>query len=682
MALKRVISVLIFFLLYIHVEASNSQVLYIDDTNEKNPEAIQVEIASDFYGVKLVHAELKEVIISEEYVSHEISSYRGVIISSSVLNSTVGRDLLRLFSTSNNKLRVLVLGVNPEDDLNIIHEYSQVPLTCKKNTFESKNLYYTINGYNDVAFELSGLTLRYAGLSRKHVFVMDEGDDFDQLIEVSDNSVEGQYPIFIRTNIKEMELFLSTGLDLSSSDDQSQWVYNRENFMELAPVMMFIRYIFGNRAWHPSNHFANLTIDDPFLIEPYGNLYYQKLLNEMEQEDFHTTIAFIPYYYDRYDVEVVRLFNDNTDRYSLSIHGNNHDHREFDFYIKRPLADQEQDVRQALARMEVFHKKTNIPYDKVMVFPHGIAPKETLSILNRYGFIATFNGTNVPLDEPAYNSAQSQLRSVTISYSNFPSYSRHGLSRSYSYDSNVDVEHIKSMIATDFFLGNPIVFYTHQDFFYNSIESFNIIAKLVNSFDQEVRWTSLGEIARHNYLLRAMNKQTYEVLALSNTLNFENKTNKPITYNVMKKVASEITIKRVITMNGDQLEFIIHEGLLRFVLKLNPGDVQYIKIEQDYDVYPLEIDLSERVFSVIMIRLAADIRDLILSRNGIGRWISRLYYMRRNIAYLYIFMLVVLTSLGITVLCYAKLNRFSRHRVKKTIEEKGNSKKQGNCTNV
>ena len=51
--------------------------------------------------------------------------------------------------------------------------------------------------------------------------------------------------------------------------------------------------------WHSPGHYANLTIDDPWFAESYGHLTYNGLLGEMEKANFHTTIAFIPWNYDR-----------------------------------------------------------------------------------------------------------------------------------------------------------------------------------------------------------------------------------------------------------------------------------------------------------------------------------------------------------------------------------------------
>ena len=62
-------------------------------------------------------------------------------------------------------------------------------------------------------------------------------------------------------------------------------------FARVAPLMTFVRYCAGEQGWHATHHYANLTIDDPWLREPYGYLDYKDLLQEMDRHNFHTTIA-------------------------------------------------------------------------------------------------------------------------------------------------------------------------------------------------------------------------------------------------------------------------------------------------------------------------------------------------------------------------------------------------------
>ena len=120
--------------------------------------------------------------------------------------------------------------------------------------------------------------------------------------------------------------------------------------------------------------------DDAWLTEPYGHLNYSALLAEMERHNFHTTIAFIPWNFDRSEPSIVRLFKANQGRFSVCIHGDDHDHREFGNYAENPLEVQVRHIRQSVARMERFQALTGISYDRFMVFPHGSHPNKRLRL--------------------------------------------------------------------------------------------------------------------------------------------------------------------------------------------------------------------------------------------------------------------------------------------------------------
>src|ERR1035438_10154069 len=107
------------------------------------------------------------------------------------------------------------------------------------------------------------------------------------------------------------------------------------------------------------------------------------LLREMKKHHFHTTVAFIPWNFDRSAPQTVAMFRKNSEYFSITIHGNNHDHQEFPSLKDRALDVQTANIRQAVVRMEKFQSLTRLAYDRVMVFPHSIAPWETPDALKR-----------------------------------------------------------------------------------------------------------------------------------------------------------------------------------------------------------------------------------------------------------------------------------------------------------
>ena len=235
-------------------------------------------------------------------------------------------------------------------------------------------------------------------------------------------------------------------------------------FSSLAPFLLFLNYAAGDYGWHMDGHYANLTIDDPWLIEPYGHLHYRALLEEMEKHNFHTTIAFIPWNYDRSRADVVDLLRAHPERYSLCIHGNNHTHREFGGYGDSPLKEQTANLRQAVARMEKFRELTGISYDRFMIFPAlRLPPKRHFAALRASDFLGTANSQNVPAGSSMPADPTFLLRPYTLDYANFLSMFR------YSAEGPIT----RMEIAIQAFLGNPLLFYGHEKLFDNGIGEFD-----------------------------------------------------------------------------------------------------------------------------------------------------------------------------------------------------------------
>ena len=225
-------------------------------------------------------------------------------------------------------------------------------------------------------------------------------------------------PAFVDLGRNTPRIFFLTGLFTVNESTTPTGRNVVSEFSNVAPLMMFLRYAAGKRAWHGVGQYANLTVDDPWLTQPYGNLDYAMLSKEMSKHNFHTTIALIPWNFDRNNPEVTSLFRSNPDRFSIAIHGNNHNHREFGPYVQSPFEQQAANLKQALARMEQFSHSTGIRYDPVMVFPHAVAPEGTFRMMKAYNYWATANSANVPFvsnppDDPIF-----WMRPQTLAFSN------------------------------------------------------------------------------------------------------------------------------------------------------------------------------------------------------------------------------------------------------------------------
>jgi hypothetical protein len=399
--------------------------------------------------------------------------------------------------------------------------------------------------------------------------------------------------------------------------------------------MVFTKYSAGERGWHALHHYANLTIDDPWLREPYGNLSYEGLLKEMEKHNFHTTIAFIPWNYDRSEVDVVSLFRRHPDKFSICIHGDNHAHKEFTDYESIPLDVQVAALRQSVARMERFRAQTGIPYDRVMVFPHSIAPEQTLEALKANDYLATINSQNVPMGSFRPVGLLFAMRPTTLSFDSFLSILRYSVGEpTPSY-----------RVAIENFLDNPLFYYAHQDLFANGIDAFDGLADEVNRLEPDTKWRNVGDIVKHQYLLRLRKDSNYDVLALSSSLLLDNTFGRDLVFYVKRLEAGSTPIVSA-SVDGRPLPFQLNEGYLDLRVPVPAGQTRSIVIQYQSSQNFASISISKSSAYVYVLRTISDFRDTTLSRVQVGRAFTTLYYAHRTTA-----VLLILGGCGLIVFC-------------------------------
>ena len=383
----------------------------------------------------------------------------------------------------------------------------------------------------------------------------------------------------------------------------------------MAPYILFLSYAAGSYAWHSDGQYANLTIDDPWLTQPYGHLDYYALLAEMKKHNFHTTIAFIPWNFDRSNSGLAALFRENPKCFSICLHGNNHAHREFGDYAKNPLAQQDADIRQGVARMERFQALTGIAYDRFMVFPHGVAPELTFAALKRYGFSGTANSSNVPLDKKFPSEPTFLLRPYTTAYAGFLSLSRYPVSG--------EIPQVE--IAIQLFMGNPLLFYGHQGLFETGVSAFNAYAEFVNRIQPATKWASLGQIAQHSHLLRKREDGGFDMLMLSSEVDLANPMEKEGAFYVRRTQDSDAD-KSVVTVNGSPAVFEQSGEMLLLRLVIPAHQVRKVRVTYRNDLDPSRTEIGKSSAYAGGLRMISDFRDLKLSQSSWGSALTRAYY--------------------------------------------------------
>lgn len=386
--------------------------------------------------------------------------------------------------------------------------------------------------------------------------------------------------------------------------------------LQALPYLMFFARVGGDRVWQGSALFANLTIDDPFLVEPYGSLSFDNLLQQMDSHRFHTTIGFIPQNFNRNEKNTVALFKGRPDRFSIAVHGNNHDRKEFYRYASKnllepfgikTLEEQEFNLRQALTRMNEFSRITGIPYDPVMIFPQGIAPAATLGLCKKVGYLATVNGSDVPLDSEMPHRIRMSFRPYNTHFYGFLSLRR------------VRVDYCSELrIRADLFLGNPLLIYTHHDSFESGMEHFNSFADLINTLCPSIQWRSVNNIISQWFPWRHTGNNIFEVKMLSPVCIITNDDTDVKRYDISKEEDATRIVS--VTIDGEPIPWKKESDRIHFGLEIPPGVSKQVRINYGIDVYPEPIGLNEGTsYVALFYRRLAEFRDRVLSRFLVGR---------------------------------------------------------------
>lgn len=520
--------------------------------------------------------------------------------------------------------------------------------------------------YPRITREFTGLKLSYLEPQGDLAIRMDpEAADVNAIISATDDS-SALYPVFVRYKLGKGNVFLLGSQQMINLNEVGiRELYQTRHFSEIVPLMMFLRYAGGREAWHRDIDYANLTIDDPPLKEPYGNLSFKKLLTEMEDHNFHSTIAFIPWNYDRSEPEVVKLFLNYPERYSLVIHGNNHDHYEFHKYKKVPIHEQEKDIIEALNRMEEHRTLTGIHFGNVMIFPHGISPAGTLELLKKYNFRATVNNEIIPLGASVSKDQCSRIELAQMNYGGIAAIKRHPVQgyEIWSFDSapaNVRV----APYAFDLFLDKPVLLGTHQDYFASGMDAFNPSADGINELVGEVEWKSLGHIIEHLYLEKENDDGSVDVLMYGNKLILSNRSDSQRLYHIRRQESLNIPIEKV-TINGVEANYNVENHVFEIDRGILPGDSIEIEISYSQNIptiakFPSGFlsDLQKSGVRIFLLRYLPELRCR-YSANSLGRKLISLYYQKRLI-FMGIVGIIGITLIGILAILIIRLNHLKK----------------------
>lgn len=604
--------IVVLFLATTCLNSHAADVVYVAKAGQLSSVQQETKTAADFYGLKenvILFTGSRELgTVVKAIRDHKTAA---VVLTADVLPSLDRPQILAALRREDaGSVPLLIAGVDEHSNAELLKRWSGGGVTnCEASTIEKGTGAYQFASVKEVTYELGGSTLP---MSTGEVrYLMLDGARTEWIVSVTTRI--RSLPVFARVKIQAQEIFFATASGPLETPSGASPYQEPRVFASLAPQMIFLRYAGGEHAWHSPGRYANLTIDDAWLREPYGYVNYEALLGEMERHNFHSTIAFVPWNFDRSQPVVVSLFQKHGNRFSICIHGNNHDHQEFGSYDNKPLSGQTVDIKQGLARMAKFEELTRIPYDPVMVFPHSISPEQTFAILKRYNFWATSNSLNVPIGAEAPTDVEFALRTETLAFANFPSLRRY----------SAEAPGPESQLVVDAFLGNPMLFYVHQSFFASGIGAFNKTADAVNRLQPETQWRSLGYIMQHLYLEKQRDDGNYDIRAYAGVIDIDNSHQHDATFFVEKD--EDFALPLTVRVDGQPYPYQRLGTQLHIELPIRAGMSREIRVNYQNDLNLAAIDVSKTSLRVNAIRQLSDFRDNVVSKTAIGRWFIRIY---------------------------------------------------------
>jgi hypothetical protein len=375
----------------------------------------------------------------------------------------------------------------------------------------------------------------------------------------------GHGAIFLKIEYKGVPVFLSTSKEIIDIDAElaSQNFDVREHFLSAVPLVLYIKWAFAETCWNAPEANACLVIDDPLLKPTHGFVDFQELLSLMKQHKFSTNIAFIPWNWRRSAPEVVRLFKENPENYSVSVHGCDHTRAEFGTSNEQRLYWKSQ---QALERMNRHQSITGIRYDPVMVFPQGIFSEAAMSAIKRTDLIGAVNNDVIPAGPQRRAVMISEMWDIAVmGYSNFPIFTRR-----YPWEG---IENF----AFDALLGKPAIAVIHHDYCSDRCERLVDFIDRLNALQCAPAWRSLGEVVRRSCRQREVSPGEVEVEMYGTELRIENRSDQPKRFVIRKRECDPSAIQRI-CVGSQKIAWKPVNGRIEFEIELKPGENQVIKI--------------------------------------------------------------------------------------------------------
>jgi hypothetical protein len=372
--------------------------------------------------------------------------------------------------------------------------------------------------------------------------------------------------MFLKLQYGRVPVFVSTSAEIIDIDAEltTQNFDVREHFLSTVPVVLYIRWAFAETCWSAPETNACLVIDDPVLKSTHGFVNFQDLISLMKRHKFSTNIAFIPWNWRRSSPEVVRLFRENPESYSISVHGCDHTRAEFGSLDRQRLYWKAQ---QALERMNRHESITGIRHDRVMVFPQGIFSGPAMSVLKHTDLIAAVNNDVISTDpRPRAITISDVWDTAVMAYGNFPLFTRR-----YPWEG---IENF----AFDALLGKPVIMIIHHDYCSDHCKRLVDFVDRLNALKCRLTWRILGEVVRRSCRQRELSPGMMEVEMYATQLQLENQSRQRKRYLIGRRESEPSSVKEI-RAGSRNVPWSRTDGRVVFEIELNPGESRTVNIK-------------------------------------------------------------------------------------------------------
>jgi hypothetical protein len=337
----------------------------------------------------------------------------------------------------------------------------------------------------------------------------------------------------------------------------------RDHLFSAVPIVSYIKWAFPHSSWSPPEASACLIIDDPLLKARYGFVRFRKLLTLMKQLRFSTSIAFIPWNWQRSNPSVVQLFKGNRDYYSLCIHGCDHTAREFSASDRRRLRAA---ASEAVRRMSLHEERTGLAHDRIMVFPQGIFSKEAIAELKHAGFHAVVNTEVHSIPPGPHKPRISDVWDIAVmTYGDFPIYTR-----------RYPAQGVENF-AFDLLLGKPCLVVIHHDFCSDGYERLSHFVDQLNALKVPLVWRCLGDVLRRSYRQKEVSPDSIEIEMYGSELLIENRSERMKSYLIRRRERHPDSIENL-DAGSRQLPWECVGDWIQFKLELPPGETTLLTL--------------------------------------------------------------------------------------------------------